>query len=91
VPPIAVLLLLEIDIKVSALFLIMQQFSLRVPDLQAVPVDDVMIRTQGFGGLERRFEGWKRLYGMAAAGRNVKWSVEAVTLAGFSEQLAQAV
>jgi hypothetical protein len=35
---------------------IAQQFSLRVPDLQAVPVDNVMIWAQGFGSLERRFE-----------------------------------
>jgi hypothetical protein len=30
---------------ISGLFLITQQFSLRVPDLQAVPVDYVMIWT----------------------------------------------
>ena len=35
------------------LFLITQQFSLLVPDLQAVPVDYVMISTQRFGGFER--------------------------------------
>ena len=57
------------------LFLIPQQFSLRVPDLQAVPVDYVMIRTQGLGGLERQFEGLKRLHGMATVGRDAKRSV----------------
>ena len=57
------------------LFLITQHFSLRVPDLQAVPVDYVMIRTQGSGGLERQFEGLKRLHGMAAVGRDAKRSV----------------
>jgi hypothetical protein len=35
------------------LFLITQQFSLRAPNLQAVPVDYEMIWTQGFGGFER--------------------------------------
>jgi hypothetical protein len=37
------------------LFLITHQFSLRVPNLQAVPVDYVMIWTQGFRGFERQF------------------------------------
>lgn len=36
--------------------------SLCVPDLQAVPVDYVMIWTQGLSGFEQ-FEGLKRLYG----------------------------
>jgi hypothetical protein len=58
-----------------SLFLITQQFSLRVPDLQAVPVDYVMIWTQGFSGFERQFEGLKRLHGMAAVGRDAKRSV----------------
>jgi len=57
------------------LFLITQQFSLWVPDLQAVPIDYVMIWTQGFGGFERQFEGLKRLHGMAAVSRDVKRSV----------------
>jgi hypothetical protein len=57
------------------LFLITQQFSSRVPDLQAVPVDYVMIWTQGFGRFERQFEGLKGLYGMATVGRDAKWSV----------------
>ena len=70
------------------LFLITQQFSLRVPDLQSVPVDDVMIWTQGLGGLNRGFKGLERLYGMAVVSCNVKRSVEAVTLSGFSEQFA---
>jgi hypothetical protein len=61
---------------------------LRVPDLQAVPVDNVVILAQGFGGLERRFKGLKRLHDMAVVCRNVKRSVEAVTLTGFSEQFA---
>jgi hypothetical protein len=39
---------------------------LLVPDLQAVPVDYVMIWTQRFGGFERQFERLKRLDGMAA-------------------------
>jgi len=38
------------------LFLITQQFSLLVPDLQAVPVDYVVIWTQCFGGFERQFK-----------------------------------
>jgi hypothetical protein len=57
------------------LFLIPQQFSLRVPDLQAVPVDYVMIRTQGFGGFERRFEGLKDPHGMTTMSRDAKRSV----------------
>jgi hypothetical protein len=57
------------------LFLITQQFSLRVPDLQAVSVDYVMIWTQGFGGFERQFQGLKRLHGMAAVGRDAKRSM----------------
>jgi len=57
------------------LFLITQHFSLRVPDLQAVPVDYVVIWTQGLGGLERQFEGLKRLHGVAAVSRDVKRSV----------------
>jgi hypothetical protein len=57
------------------LFLITQQFSLRVPDLQTVPVDYVMNWTQGFGGFERRFEGLKHLHGMAAVSRDAKRSV----------------
>jgi hypothetical protein len=39
----------------SQLFLITQQFSFGAPDLQAVPVYNVVIWTQGFGGLKRRF------------------------------------
>jgi hypothetical protein len=58
-----------------SLFLITQQFSLRVPDLQAVPVDYVMIWTQGFSGFERQFEGLERLHGMATVGRDAKRSV----------------
>ena len=38
------------------LFLITQQFSLRVPDLQAMPIDYVVIWTQRFGGFERQFK-----------------------------------
>ena len=57
------------------LFLITQQFSLRVPDLQAVPVDYVMIWPQRFGGFDRQFEGLKRLHGMAAVSRDAKRSV----------------
>jgi hypothetical protein len=74
----------------SNLFLIAQQLSFGIPNLQAVPVDNVVIWTQGFGGLERRFEGLERLHDMAVVSRNVKRSVEAVTLTGFSEQSAQA-
>jgi hypothetical protein len=70
------------------LFLITQQFSLRVPDLQAVPVDYVMIWTQGFGGFDRQFEGLKRLHGMAAVSRDAKRSVYAMPLSGFSEKFA---
>jgi hypothetical protein len=70
------------------LFLITQQFSLRVPDLQAVPVDYVMIWTQGFRGFDRRFEGLKRLHGMAAVRRDAKRSVYAMTASDFSERFA---
>jgi hypothetical protein len=54
------------------LFLITQQSSLWVPDLQAVSVDYVMVWTQGFGGFDRRFEGLKRSHGMAAVSRDRK-------------------
>jgi hypothetical protein len=57
------------------LFLITQQLSLRVPDLQAVPVDYVMIWPQKFGGFDRQFEGLKRLHGMAAVSRHAKRGV----------------
>ena len=57
------------------LFLITQHFSLWVPNLQAVPVDYVMIWTQGFGSFERQFEGLKRLHGMAAVSCDAKRSV----------------
>ena len=57
------------------LFLITQQLSLRVPDLQAVPVDYVMVWTQGLSGFERQFEGLKRLHGMPAMSRDAKQSV----------------
>jgi hypothetical protein len=70
------------------LFLITQQFSLRVPDLQAVPVDYVMIWPQRFGGFDRQFEGLKRLHGMAEVSRDAKRSVYAMTLSGFSEKFA---
>jgi hypothetical protein len=40
---------------------------LRVPDLEAVPLDYLMIWAQGFGGFESRFEGLKRLHGMAVS------------------------
>jgi hypothetical protein len=53
------------------LFLITQQFSLRIPDLQAVPVDYVVIWTQRFGGFERQFERLKCLHSMAAVGPSV--------------------
>jgi hypothetical protein len=70
------------------LFLITQQFSLRVPDLQAAPVDYVMIWTQGFRGFDRRFEGLKRLHGMPAVRRDAKRRMYAMTVSGFSEKLA---
>jgi hypothetical protein len=70
------------------LFLIPQQFSLRVPDLQAVPVNYVVIWTQGFGGFDRQFEGFKHLHGMAAVSRDAKRSMYAVALSGFSEKFA---
>jgi hypothetical protein len=72
----------------GGLFLITQQFSLRVPDLQAVSVDYVMIWTQGLGGLKRQFEGLKRLHGMATVSCYAKRSVQAMTLSGFSEKFA---
>jgi hypothetical protein len=67
------------------LFLVSQQFSLRIPDLQAVPIDYVMIWTQEVGGFDRQFEGFKRTHDMAAVSRDVKRSVYAMTLTGFSE------
>ena len=57
------------------LFLITQQISSLVPDLQAVLVDYVVLWSQGFGGFERRFEGLKRLQSMAAVSRHAKRSV----------------
>jgi hypothetical protein len=57
------------------LFFVTQQPSLRIPNLQAVLVDYVMICAQGFGSVERRFEGLKRLHDMAVVSRDVKWSV----------------
>jgi hypothetical protein len=70
------------------LFLITQQFSLRIPDLQAVPVDYVVIRTQRFGGFKRQFERLKCLHGMASVSRDAKWSVYVMALSGFSEKSA---
>jgi hypothetical protein len=70
------------------LFLITQQFSLRVPDLQAMPVDYVVIWTQRIGGFERQFERFKCLHGMAAVSRHAKWGVYVMTLSGFSEKSA---
>jgi hypothetical protein len=70
------------------LFLITQQFPFRIPDLQAVPVDYVMIWTQRFGGFDRQFEGLKRLHGMPAMSRHAKRSVYAMNLFGFSEKPA---
>ena len=69
------------------LFLITQQFSLLVPDLQAVPVDYVMIWTQRFGGFERQFERLKRLHGMAAVSRDAKRSVYVMTSLAFPSNL----
>jgi hypothetical protein len=69
------LLVLEAFIGWVSLLLITQQFSLRVPDLQAVAVDHEMIWTQCFGGFERYFERLKRPHGMAAVSRDAKRSV----------------
>jgi hypothetical protein len=60
---------------------------LRIPDLQALPVDYVMIRTQRFSRFNRRFEGLECLHGVAVVGRHVKWGVQAMTLSRFSEKL----
>jgi hypothetical protein len=57
------------------LFLVTQQFSLLIPDLQAVPINYIVIWTQRFGGFERQFERLKRLHGMATARRDAKRSV----------------
>jgi hypothetical protein len=57
------------------LFFVPQQFSLRVPDLQAVLVDYVMICAQGFGGFERRLEGLKALHCVATVCRDAKRSM----------------
>jgi hypothetical protein len=70
------------------LFLITQQFSLRVPYLHAVPVDYVMIWPQGFGGLDCQFERLKRLHGMAVMGRDMKRGVQGMALFGYSEKFA---
>jgi hypothetical protein len=72
------------------LFLIAQQFSLWIPDLQAVPVNHVIIWTQRFGRFDRQFEGLKRLHGMTTVSRHVKRSVQAMILSGFSEKVAKA-
>ena len=70
------------------LFLITQQFSLLVPDLQAVPVDYVIIWTQCFGGFERQFERLKRLHRMTAVSCDAKRSVYVMTLSGLSKKSA---
>jgi hypothetical protein len=57
------------------LFLIAEQFSLRTPDLQAVPVDYIVVWPQGFGGFDRQFEGLKHLHGMTSVRRNAKRSM----------------
>ena len=67
------------------LFFITHQFSLRIPDLQAVPVDYVVIRTHG--GFKRQFERLKCLHGMASVSRDAKWSVYVMALSGFSEKI----
>jgi hypothetical protein len=70
------------------LFLVTQQFSLRVPNLQAVSVDYVMIWPQRFGGLDCQFERLKRLHGMAVMGRDMKRGVQGMALFGYSEKFA---
>jgi hypothetical protein len=71
------------------LFHVTQQFSLRVPDLQAVPVNYVVIWAQRFGGFECQFKRLKRLHRMAAVSRDAKRSVqEVITLSAFSEKSA---
>ena len=70
------------------LLLFSQHFSLWVPNLQAVPVDYVVISTQRFGGFERQFERLKCLHGMASVSRDAKWSVYVMALSGFSEKSA---
>jgi hypothetical protein len=57
-------------------------------DLQAVPVNYVMIWTQGLGGFERQFQGLKRLHDMAAVSRDAKRSVYVMTLSAFSDIFA---
>jgi hypothetical protein len=57
------------------LFLVTQQFSLRIPDLQAVPVNYVVIWAQRFGSFERQFKRLKRLHGMATVSCDTKRSV----------------
>jgi len=44
-----------------------------------MPVNYVMIWTQGFGGFERQFEGMKRLHGMASVSRDAKRIVYTMT------------
>jgi hypothetical protein len=66
----------------------MQQFSFLVPDLQAVPINYVMIWTQRFDGFERQFQRLNRLHGMTAVGSDAKRSVYVMTLSGFSEKSA---
>jgi len=56
-------------------FLVTQQFSLLVPDLQAMPVNYIVIWAQRFGGFECQFERLKRLHGMATVSRDAKRSV----------------
>jgi hypothetical protein len=68
------------------LFFVTQQPSLRIPNLQAVLVDYVMILPQRFGGFDCQFQRLKRLHRMAAVSRHVKRRVQAVALSGFSTQ-----
>jgi hypothetical protein len=62
-------------VAAEQLFLVTHQFSLLVPDLQAMPVNYIVIWAQRFGGFERQFERLKRLHGMATVGRDAKRSV----------------
>ena len=70
------------------LLLVAQQSSLFIPYLEAVPVGDVMIRAQRFGGFKRQFERFKCLRCMSEVSRHAKWSVQFVTLPRLSESSA---
>jgi hypothetical protein len=53
---------------------------LRIPDLQSVPVDYVVIWTQRFSGFNRRFEGLECLHGVAVVGGDVERGMQTIPI-----------